>query len=73
MLCCPISICFLYSITKFVAVTRGSASMREDDIVSVWRESSDDLKDCLGSVVIPIGSLSVGICRHRALLFKVRS
>lgn len=38
----------------------------------MWRESSDDLKDCLGSVVVPIGSLSVGLCRHRALLFKVR-
>lgn len=32
---------------------------------------SDDLKDCLGSIVLPIGSLSVGLCRHRALLFKV--
>ncbi|KAM1514584.1 hypothetical protein ACFX10_013779 [Malus domestica] len=48
----------------------GSASVGEDEILSIWRESSDDLKDC-GSVVVPIGSLSVGLCRHRALLFKV--
>lgn len=41
-------------------------------MVSVWREGSDDLKDCLGSVVVPVGSLSIGLCRHRALLFKVR-
>ncbi|KAK9921163.1 hypothetical protein M0R45_029686 [Rubus argutus] len=49
----------------------GSASVGEAEFVSMWRESSDDLKDCLGSVVVPIGSLSVGLCRHRALLFKV--
>ncbi|CAL0317070.1 unnamed protein product [Lupinus luteus] len=49
----------------------GSASIGEDDFVSSWRDCSNDLKDCLGSVVVPIGSLSVGLCRHRAILFKV--
>ncbi|XVE96503.1 hypothetical protein REPUB_Repub02eG0228000 [Reevesia pubescens] len=49
----------------------GSSTTGEDDLVSYWRECSDGLKDCLGSVVVPIGSLSVGLCRHRALLFKV--
>ncbi|ESW17250.1 hypothetical protein PHAVU_007G223500 [Phaseolus vulgaris] len=49
----------------------GSASVGEDNLVSIWRDCSNDLKDCLGSVVIPIGSLSVGLCRHRAILFKV--
>ncbi|KAF5737482.1 serine/threonine-protein kinase CTR1 [Tripterygium wilfordii] len=49
----------------------GSATTGEDDFNSIWRESSDDIKDCLGSVVLPLGSLSVGLCRHRALLFKV--
>ncbi|XP_044492468.1 serine/threonine-protein kinase CTR1 [Mangifera indica] len=49
----------------------GSATMGEDDFVPIWRECSDDIKDCLGSVVVPIGSLSVGLCRHRTLLFKV--
>ncbi|KAF3441720.1 hypothetical protein FNV43_RR15635 [Rhamnella rubrinervis] len=49
----------------------GSATTGEDDFVSLWRETSDDLKECLGSVVVPLGSLSVGLCRHRAILFKV--
>ncbi|GMI96635.1 SUGAR-INSENSITIVE 1, CONSTITUTIVE TRIPLE RESPONSE 1 [Hibiscus trionum] len=49
----------------------GSSTTGEDDSVSYWRKCSDDLKDCLGSVVVPIGSLSIGLCRHRALLFKV--
>ncbi|GKB08062.1 non-structural maintenance of chromosomes element 4 homolog A, partial [Tanacetum coccineum] len=37
---------------------------------SIGRE---DLKDCLGSVVLLMGSLSVGLCRHRALRFKLTS
>ncbi|KAF8006832.1 hypothetical protein BT93_K0982 [Corymbia citriodora subsp. variegata] len=49
----------------------GSAFGGEDDLISIWMECCHDLKDCLGSVVVPIGSLSVGLCRHRALLFKV--
>ncbi|KAM7255280.1 hypothetical protein ACFE04_020521 [Oxalis oulophora] len=49
----------------------GSATNGEDDFLSIWKESSDDLKECLGTAVVPIGSLSVGLCRHRALLFKV--
>ncbi|XP_075512982.1 serine/threonine-protein kinase CTR1-like isoform X1 [Primulina tabacum] len=49
----------------------GATSNGEDDLISIWKESSDDLKDCLGSIVLPIASLSVGLCRHRALLFKV--
>ncbi|XVF76276.1 hypothetical protein PTKIN_Ptkin13bG0253200 [Pterospermum kingtungense] len=49
----------------------GSYTTGEDSFISHWRECSDDLKEILGSVVVPIGSLSVGLCRHRALLFKV--
>ncbi|XP_060201302.1 serine/threonine-protein kinase CTR1 isoform X1 [Lycium barbarum] len=49
----------------------GAASAGEDELVPLWKECSDDLKDCLGSIVLPIGSLSIGLCRHRALLFKV--
>ncbi|CAN4118854.1 unnamed protein product [Withania somnifera] len=49
----------------------GAAPAGEEDLVSMSKECSDDLKDCLGTIVLPIGSLSVGLCRHRALLFKV--
>ncbi|KAF8396459.1 hypothetical protein HHK36_018081 [Tetracentron sinense] len=49
----------------------GAASTGEDGIVSLWKECSEILKDSLCSVVLPIGSLSVGLCSHRALLFKV--
>ncbi|KAI5664839.1 hypothetical protein M9H77_24162 [Catharanthus roseus] len=49
----------------------GIISTDEEDMVPSWRECSDELKECLGSAVLPIGNLSVGLCRHRALLFKV--
>ncbi|PHT36510.1 Serine/threonine-protein kinase CTR1 [Capsicum baccatum] len=49
----------------------GAASGEEGDFVPIWKECCNDLKDCLGSIVFPIGSLSVGLCGHRTLLFKV--
>ncbi|CAL0326762.1 unnamed protein product [Lupinus luteus] len=49
----------------------GSASVWEDDFFPVWRNCINYLKDCLRSVVVPIGNLSIGLCRHRAILFKV--
>ncbi|XP_043724530.1 serine/threonine-protein kinase CTR1-like [Telopea speciosissima] len=49
----------------------GAASSGEDDLLSHWKDCSDVLKNCLGSIVLPMGSLSVGFCRQRALLFKV--
>lgn len=49
----------------------GAASTGENDMLSMWKDCSDDLKDCFRSVVVPIGSLSFGLCKHRAILFKV--
>ncbi|XP_052174456.1 serine/threonine-protein kinase CTR1 isoform X2 [Diospyros lotus] len=49
----------------------GTASTGEDDFVPIWKKCSNDLEDRLGSVVLRISSLPVGLCRHRALLFKV--
>ncbi|KAE9585414.1 putative protein kinase TKL-CTR1-DRK-2 family [Lupinus albus] len=49
----------------------GSASVWEDDFFPIWRNCINYLKDCLRSVVVPIGNLSIGLCRHRAILFKV--
>ncbi|XP_077241223.1 protein kinase superfamily protein [Tasmannia lanceolata] len=49
----------------------GAASTGEGGLIPRWKDCSGSLKDCLGSVVLPMGNLSVGLCRHRALLFKV--
>ncbi|GFP88128.1 serine/threonine-protein kinase ctr1 [Phtheirospermum japonicum] len=59
-------------LAKLVCNHMGHASCDgEDDLITIWREYIDDLKYRLGSIVLPIGSLSVGLCRHRSLLFKV--
>lgn len=49
----------------------GVASSGEDCFGDSWKECTGLLKDRLGSIVLPIGSLYVGFCVHRALLFKV--
>ncbi|KAJ1388657.1 Protein kinase-like domain superfamily [Sesbania bispinosa] len=36
-----------------------------------WKSLSYSLKATLGSMVLPLGSLTIGLARHRALLFKV--
>ncbi|XP_042000398.1 probable serine/threonine-protein kinase SIS8 isoform X1 [Salvia splendens] len=42
-----------------------------DGMLEAWRNLSHTLKARHGSMVLPIGSLTVGLARHRALLFKV--
>ncbi|KFK41812.1 hypothetical protein AALP_AA2G174700 [Arabis alpina] len=42
-----------------------------DSMLRAWRSLSYSLKATLGSMVLPLGSLTIGLARHRALLFKV--
>ncbi|KAE8662076.1 Serine/threonine-protein kinase CTR1 [Hibiscus syriacus] len=41
------------------------------NVSRAWRSLSYSLKTTLGSMVLPLGSLTIGLARHRALLFKV--
>jgi hypothetical protein len=45
--------------------------MEDMELVSRSRSSNDLLRNCFSCVVIPVGNISVGLCRHRALLYKV--
>ncbi|MCO5574518.1 hypothetical protein L7F22_028303 [Adiantum nelumboides] len=59
------------SVGKLVCSLMGGAANSEDaELVSRWRASSSLLKECFSCLVIPVGSLSVGLCKHRALLYK---
>ncbi|PPR95579.1 hypothetical protein GOBAR_AA25087 [Gossypium barbadense] len=49
----------------------GGAASSEEDVYRQWKECTEVLKNCSGSIVFPIGSLSVGLCVHRVLLFKI--
>jgi serine/threonine-protein kinase CTR1 len=55
---------------EFGLFERGVYSSEEHELVPRWKEVSDYVKMNSGSVVFPIGELSVGFCRHRSLLFK---
>ncbi|XP_014513845.1 serine/threonine-protein kinase CTR1 isoform X2 [Vigna radiata var. radiata] len=49
----------------------GGGSLTEENLAIRWKECTQLLKSCLHSVILPIGSLPIGLCVHRALLFKV--
>ena len=42
-----------------------------DDLVPHFRQQQYEMKKYLKTIVVPIGQLQVGLCRHRAILFKV--
>lgn len=46
------------------------AATEEHELGPRWRDSVGFLKISSGSVVLPIGKLSIGFCCHRALMFK---
>ncbi|XP_030455360.1 probable serine/threonine-protein kinase SIS8 isoform X1 [Syzygium oleosum] len=42
-----------------------------ENMLRAWQSLGYSLKSTLGSLVLPLGSLTIGMARHRALLFKV--
>ncbi|KAL2934221.1 putative serine/threonine-protein kinase SIS8 [Bienertia sinuspersici] len=42
-----------------------------DNMLKAWKSLSYSLRSTLRSMVLPLGSLTIGLARHRALLFKV--
>ncbi|KAK1371905.1 putative serine/threonine-protein kinase SIS8 [Heracleum sosnowskyi] len=42
-----------------------------ENMLMAWKNLSYKLKETLGSMVLPLGSLTIGLARHRAVLFKV--
>ncbi|XP_064946173.1 serine/threonine-protein kinase CTR1 isoform X2 [Musa acuminata AAA Group] len=58
-------------LASLVCSHMGGTAFNEEDLLRRWKECSETLKATSGSVVLPIGKLSVGLCRHRALLFKM--
>lgn len=52
-------------------MVRGNFPVEQGDIQKRWKVVSRRLKDFHKCIILPIGSLSTGLCRHRAILFKV--
>ncbi|KAJ9676839.1 hypothetical protein PVL29_022042 [Vitis rotundifolia] len=55
----------------FVAANMGGPVGDPVNMSKAWQSLSYSLKATLGSMVLPLGSLTIGLARHRALLFKV--
>ncbi|KAI4321443.1 hypothetical protein MLD38_034823 [Melastoma candidum] len=56
---------------KLVAISMGgNFSTEQGDLQKHWKVVSRRLKDLHKCIIFPIGSLSSGLCRHRAILFK---
>ncbi|XP_023634673.1 serine/threonine-protein kinase CTR1 isoform X2 [Capsella rubella] len=56
---------------RLVAVYMGgNFQMEEGDLQIRWKLVSNRLKEFRKCIILPIGSLTMGLCRHRALLFK---
>ena len=55
----------------FVADYMGGQVGDPESMTRAWRSLSYSLKATLGSILLPLGSLTIGLARHRALLFKV--
>ncbi|OMO57583.1 hypothetical protein COLO4_35264 [Corchorus olitorius] len=48
----------------------GTFPVEQGDLHRRWKLVSKRLRDFHKCIVLPIGSLSMGLCRHRAILFK---
>ncbi|KAJ0786427.1 putative protein kinase TKL-CTR1-DRK-2 family [Helianthus annuus] len=48
----------------------GSFPTEQDDLHAHWESASTKLRDNQNGILVPVGNLSVGLCRHRAILFK---
>ncbi|XP_020233574.1 serine/threonine-protein kinase CTR1 isoform X3 [Cajanus cajan] len=58
-------------LANLVCSRMGGGSLTEENLGTRWKECTQLLKSCLHSVILPLGSLPIGLCVHRALLFKV--
>ncbi|XP_019436718.1 PREDICTED: serine/threonine-protein kinase EDR1-like isoform X2 [Lupinus angustifolius] len=61
----------VHKLAIFVADYMGGPVGDPESMKRAWKSLSYSLKATLGSMVLPLGSLTIGLARHRALLFKV--
>ena len=47
--------------------------MEQEDLHKKWKLVSKRLRKFHQCVVLPVGCLSSGLCRHHAILFKVKN
>ena len=58
-------------IADLVVQHMGGPVVDANDMLRNWVTKSYELRTSLNNIVLPLGSLKIGMSRHRALLFKV--
>lgn len=58
-------------LAELVAERLGGSQVTESELSRRWERDSEGAKMMSGSVVVPLGALTVGLERHRAVLMKV--
>ncbi|RDX80324.1 putative serine/threonine-protein kinase SIS8, partial [Mucuna pruriens] len=61
----------LQKLADVVVNRMGGPVSNAEKLMVRWAMRSRELRDCMGTIVLPLGCLDVGLSRHRALLFKV--
>ena len=70
---CPVSEVgvLVQRLAELVAGHMGGAVKDANIMLARWMERSTETRASLHTSVLPIGSITIGLSRHRALLFKV--
>ncbi|KZV21726.1 hypothetical protein F511_02884 [Dorcoceras hygrometricum] len=66
-----VTLSMVQNLASFVSDHMGGPVSDPDKMLIAWRDHSYSLKASHGSMVLPLGSLTIGLARHRALLFKI--
>uniref|UniRef100_A0A0A9CK96 CTR1 n=1 Tax=Arundo donax TaxID=35708 RepID=A0A0A9CK96_ARUDO len=58
-------------LAKLIASRMGGTTSNEENLLPQWKECCEAIKSSTGSVVLHLGKLPIGLCKHRSLLFKM--
>ncbi|KAF0911546.1 hypothetical protein E2562_011176 [Oryza meyeriana var. granulata] len=58
-------------LAKLVSSRMGGTTSNEESFLPRWKECRDAIKSSTGSIVLHLGKLPIGFCKHRSLLFKM--
>ncbi|XP_059657059.1 probable serine/threonine-protein kinase SIS8 [Cornus florida] len=61
----------IQKIADLVVDRMGGPVSDAEEMMKRWNKRSNELRNFLNTIIIPLGCLDVGLSRHRALLFKV--
>ncbi|KAK3018126.1 hypothetical protein RJ639_004585, partial [Escallonia herrerae] len=61
----------IQKIADLVVDNMGGPVSDADEMLKRWTLRRNELRNCLNTIILPLGYLDVGLSRHRALLFKV--